>query len=527
MKNPDALSCLLVGTSIQNKIKNKKIGNDRSAVNVDFFKTGIKDSFMTFKQQQHGTTKNDNFLDKYSINENNENSDFDLDAKALRNKYKIRLYDGDETLPNPISSFDDFIEKYDLDNNFKTVLKSQNFDKPTPIQMQAMPMIMEKVELISLAPTGSGKTLAFLLPILSHLKGPRKEGFRALIITPTKELAEQIQREMNKLYGKFKINSVVLTKSNLIAEKYANQDDLACDILISTPQKLVNGVENNLISLKNVQYLVLDEADRLLDDGFLEQVDSLIGACSHQERYTCLFSATISSGVESIAKSFMKNPVRIVIGSKNSATETIEQKLVFVGREEGKLLALRQMISTGFNPPMIIFVQSIERAKELFHELVYENVNVEVIHSERSDLERKNIIQSFRSGKIWVLIATELMARGIDFKGVQCVINYDFPQTSASYIHRIGRTGRAGRPGKAITYFTKEDAPFLKIVVNVMRESGCEVPEWMLALKKPSKSLKSNKRKTISTLPSYDKQKLNKKRAAIAHSKALKQSKSE
>ena len=144
-----------------------------------------------------------------------------------------------------------------------------------------------------------------------------------------------------------------------------------------------------------------------------------------------------------------------------------------MGQESGKLVAIRQLIQQGINPPVLVFVQSIERAKELFRELIYDGLNVDVIHSERTQAQRDNIVDNFRIGKIWVLISTELMSRGIDFKGVSMVINYDFPQSAASYIHRIGRTGRAGRKGKAITYFTKEDAPFVKTYFVLMKSCKC------------------------------------------------------
>jgi ATP-dependent RNA helicase DDX52/ROK1 len=198
---------------------------------------------------------------------------------------------------------------------------------------------------------------------------------------------------------------------------------------------------------------------------------------------------------------------------RNAATETIQQKLLFVGQEQGKLIAMRQLIQKGLKPPVLIFVQSIERAKELFHELVYDGIHVDVIHSERTKQQRDNIIHQFRLGNIWVLITTELMARGIDFKGVQLVINYDFPQTVQSYIHRIGRTGRSGRAGEAVTFFTKADAPYLKSVVNVMKDSGCDVPEWMLSLKAPSKNQKKNlkftpvDRQAIKTVTHFDEKK--------------------
>nr|CAG8605468.1 8909_t:CDS:2 [Entrophospora candida] len=251
-------------------------------------------------------------------------------------------------------------------------------------------------------------------------------------------------------------------------------------------------------------------ADKLLELGFLEQTDEIFAACPNPKLQMALFSATLPSGVESLANNFMKDPIRVVIGNKNAATETIKQKLVYVGQEEGKLIAVRQLIQEGFKPPVLVFVQSIERARELFHELIYDGINVDVIHSERTKAQRDSIILNFRKGKIWVLITTELMARGMDFKGVNLVINYDFPQSIQSYIHRIGRTGRAGRLGEAITYYTKDDAPYLKSIVNVMRESGCEVPDWMLELKNPSKESKKElrkkpiERKTISTRSDYD-----------------------
>ncbi|RHZ62740.1 hypothetical protein Glove_335g42 [Diversispora epigaea] len=187
------------------------------------------------------------------------------------------------------------------------------------------------------------------------------------------------------------------------------------------------------------------------------------------------------------------------------------------------------MIQGGeLKPPVLIFVQSIDRSKELFHELIYDGINVDVIHSERTKVQRDSIVLNFRQGKIWVLIATELMARGMDFKGVNLVINYDFPQSVQSYIHRIGRTGRAGKSGEAITFYTKEDAPFLKSIINVMKDSGCEIPDWMLKLKNPTKESKQQlrkkpiNRKGIDTRSDYDKKKLKRKREIIEASKKRK-----
>ena len=389
--------------------------------------------------------------------------------------------------------------------------------------------------MIACAPTGSGKTVAFLLPLLHALKAPAKEGFRAVIVTPTRELAQQIHREWIKLSQGKPFKVCVLSKTSQTISDQMKEALKSYDVLISTPLKLVHAIKEDRISLsryvlfllttislsslilffkkKRVQNIVLDEADKLLELGFLEQVDEILAACTSDKLHKALFSATIPSGVESLAQSFMKDPIRVVIGQKNAATESIHQKLLYVGQEQGKLIAIRQQAQQGLKPPALIFVQSIDRAKELFHELVYDGINVDVMHSERTKAQRDAIIQGFRSGKIWVLITTELMARGIDFKGVNLVINYDFPQTVQSYIHRIGRTGRAGRSGEAITFFTKEDAPYLKLVVNVMKDSGCEVPEWMLHLKNPTKNEKKElrkkpvERKTIKTTAKYDEKK--------------------
>lgn len=298
--------------------------------------------------------------------------------------------------------------------------------------------------------------------------------------------------------------------------------------MISTPLRLVYALQNEFFKLDNVRHIILDEADKLLEIGFLDQVDEILAACTFPQIRKALFSATISSGVEELAKTFMKDPIRVVIGAKNAATTDISQKLLYVGQEEGKIIAIRQLVQQGMKPPVLIFVQSIERARELFKELVYDGINVDVIHSGRSRAQRDMIISNFRCGKIWVLITTELMARGIDFKGVNLVINYDFPQTAESYIHRIGRTGRAGRSGEAITYFTKEDLPFLKTIVNVMKQSGCDVPEWMLNLKKPSKNEKKVarkapiKRKAIHEISKYDRKKNARMRQIVSDSKRKK-----
>lgn len=227
----------------------------------------------------------------------------------------------------------------------------------------------------------------------------------------------------------------------------------------------------------------------------------------------------------------MMDPVRVIIGHKEAANANIEQELIYCGNEEGKLIAIRQLVQDGkFKPPVIIFLESITRAKALYHELMYDRLNVDVIHAERTAVQREKIIERFKTGDLWCLICTDVLARGIDFKGVNLIINYDIPRTAQAYVHRIGRTGRGGRHGKAVTFYTKQDSVAIKPVINVMKQSGCEVPEWMNRIAKMSKrekeSLKKGRlhkeRKQISTVPKIDKIKRKRRQEMIEASKRRK-----
>jgi ATP-dependent RNA helicase DDX52/ROK1 len=207
-----------------------------------------------------------------------------------------------------------------------------------------------------------------------------------------------------------------------------------------------------------------------------------------RSRLICgMYSATMPQGIEELAVSVLRDPVRILIGGRGKAggaAASVKQRLVFVGREEGKLLAIRQMVAEGLRPPALLFVQSKERALQLHKALLFDGLNVDVIHADKSPSQREETITRFRRGDTWILIATDLLGRGMDFKAVKMVINYDFPTSAVSYVHRVGRTGRGGREGEAVTLFTEDDIPLLRSIANVMRLSGCEVPAWMLTLKK-------------------------------------------
>ena len=414
-------------------------------------------------------------------------------ANALRHANKIYVEGSD--CPAPLTAFADLAEApFAVPAFLVRNIASCRYDEPTPIQMQSIPIMLARRDMIACAPTGSGKTAAYLIPIFATLKAPGASGFRAVVMAPTRELSAQIAREAERLAAGRPFRIQHLTKANAQQAGGGGGNDGESsggkhDVLITTPMRLVHLVRAGSVDLAHVELLILDEADRLLelDSGFAEQVDEVFAACAHPRLVRALFSATMLPGIEELARTVLHDPLRVTIGVRNSATENIAQRLLFAGDEAGKLLAVRQLVREGIKPPVLIFVQSIERARHLFHELVYDGINVDVIHAERTQAQRDSIIQNFRLGKIWMLICTDLMARGIDFKGVHCVLNYDFPQSVVSYIHRIGRTGRAGRKGEAITLYTEEDSDYLRSIANVMKLSGCEVPDWMLQLRKQSR----------------------------------------
>ncbi|KAJ3663059.1 hypothetical protein Zmor_007368 [Zophobas morio] len=452
------------------------------------------------KKRKHSNPENDEIKRKQLKQE---------EINHYRNVHRISVVG--KHVPEPTRNFDDFpVEQGIIEN-----LKNCGYVEPTPVQKQAVPIMLEGRNLLACAPTGSGKTAAFLVPLINDLKGPKKKGFRALILCPTRELAKQTQRECVRLSeGKgFRVH--IISKINKAVAQYGPNSSQKFDILITTPNRLCFLLNQDppAISLTNIKWLIIDEADKLFETGnrgFREQLDQILLACTNKEKKIAMFSATYTPVVAKWCVHNMKGLIRITIGQRNAATDSVEQELLFVGNEQGKLLAFRDLVRKGLSPPVLVFVQSKDRAQQLFNELIYDGINVDAIHADRTQLQRDNTVRSFREGKIWVLICTELMARGIDFKGVNLVINYDFPPSAISYVHRVGRAGRAGRKGKAITFFTIEDTVNLRSIAHVLKDSGCEVPSYMLTMKKkPKKERKklekaAPKRDEINPRPKYE-----------------------
>uniref|UniRef100_A0A8C9R2E5 Probable ATP-dependent RNA helicase DDX52 n=1 Tax=Scleropages formosus TaxID=113540 RepID=A0A8C9R2E5_SCLFO len=433
-------------------------------------------------------------------------------VNRIRHQNRINVHGID--IPDPVDTFEELQEEYQLNPRIIQNLRAAGFQTPTPIQMQAIPLMLHRREILACAPTGSGKTVAFCLPLLAHLHQPTNKGFRALIISPTRELASQTHRELCKLSQGIGFRVHIIDKGAVAAKKYGPKSARKFDILVTTPNRLIYLLKQDppAMDLSSVEWLVVDESDKLFEEGktgFRDQLATIFLACTSPHIRRALFSATFALDVEQWCHLNLDNLVSISIGHRNSAADTVEQELLFVGTENGKLLAMRDLIKKGFMPPVLVFVQSIERARELFHELVYEGINVDVIHADRTQQQRDNVVSSFRSGKIWVLICTALLARGIDFKGINLVINYDFPTSAVEYIHRIGRTGRAGHKGKAITFFTEDDKPLLRSIANVIKQAGCPVPDYMIGFKKIHSKLrrklekKPPRRTTIRTTPRF------------------------
>ncbi|CAH0715243.1 unnamed protein product, partial [Brenthis ino] len=412
----------------------------------------------------------------------------------FRNEHGIKAVG--RHIPSALKHFTELTSRYNVPKELIDTVRECGYSEPTPIQRQALPCLLEGRQIVATAPTGSGKTAAYLVPLL-HILGAPQGGPRALVLCPTRELANQIYREALRLSVSTQLRCTVIksVKEKKVKEREATFRK--SDLVISTPNRLcyLLSQENVGINLDKVQWLIIDEADKLFEgtteevDTFRQQLDQIIKSCKSK---LAMFSATHTPTIAKWARHNMRGLINITVGLRNAAVSTVEQELMFCGNENGKLVAFRQLVQKGLKPPVLVFVQSKDRAKQLFKELIYDGINVDVIHADRTQAQRDNVVRSFRTGRIWVLICTELMGRGIDFRGVNLVINYDFPPSAIAYIHRIGRAGRAGQSGKAITFFTQDDVVNLRSIASVMKQSGCEVPEYMLKLKQ-----NPNKRKKL------------------------------
>ncbi len=367
-----------------------------------------------------------------------------------------------------------------LADPLQRALNDAGYQTPTPIQQQAIPALLAGEDLLGIAQTGTGKTAAFALPLLHHLLAngrtakPRRP--LALILAPTQELALQISEEIAKFGKNTKIRQAVIfggVGQNPQVRALAK----GLEVLIATPGRLLDLANQGHLDLGNVEFLVLDEADRLLDMGFIKDVRRIVQQ-TPKKRHSLLFSATMPSEVAKLAKAMLKQPRRVEVTPKQVTVKRIKQKVVLVENAK-KRQALSKVLRTPEVSRAIVFTRTKHGANKVVRQLETDGISAVAIHGNKSQSARQRALASFKGGEVWVLVATDIAARGIDIDGVSHVINHELPHEPESYVHRIGRTGRAGASGIAWSFVDPSEHNRLRAVEKLIRFN---IERWELAL---------------------------------------------
>ncbi len=377
-------------------------------------------------------------------------------------------------------------------------LQRANFTQPTPIQNQAIPLALNGHDILGLAQTGTGKTLAFGLPLIDHLLAqpgkPAPKTAKALILAPTRELVNQIADSLRNLTKKTKIRVATVVGGQSI-NKQVMFLSRGTDILVATPGRLIDLMERGAVNLGSVKHLVLDEADQMLDMGFIHALRRIAPELG-TPRQTMLFSATMPKQMEELSRAYLTNPQRVQVSPPGKAADKITQSIHFV-EKPAKPAKLREILSADMDALTLVFSRTKHGAEKLMKGLVADGFNAASIHGNKSQGQRDRAIKAFRAGEVNVLVATDVAARGIDIPGVAYVINYDLPEVPDNYVHRIGRTARAGREGEAIAFCSAEEVDLLRQIQKLMKieipvASG-EMPEAISPKKTPRRP--SNRRR--------------------------------
>lgn len=429
------------------------------------------------------------------------------DGARRLDKYDIPVDVSGEAVPAPAEGF----EEAGLAEAVLRNVARCGYESPTPVQRYSMPIALAGRDLMACAQTGSGKTAAFCLPVVSGMVAAaaaegggggsgadrryraaydRAARPRALVLAPTRELAAQIYEEAKKFSYQTGLRVVVAYGGTPMYNQLRDLER-GVDILVATPGRLVDIVERSRVSLEAIKYLVMDEADRMLDMGFEPQIRKIVNRMNMPQksvRQTMLFSATFPPEIQRLASDFLSNYIFITVGRVGSSTDLIMQKVEFIsdGEKRGYLLDLLQKQSVGVanrklqQPLTLVFVETKREADSLRYWLHSKGFPATAIHGDRTQQERESALKSFKTGLTPILVATDVASRGLDVPNVAHVINYDLPKSIEDYVHRIGRTGRAGKAGFATAFFTESDHPLAKGLLELMTEAKQDVPDCLV-----------------------------------------------
>ncbi|THF53427.1 DEAD/DEAH box helicase [Flavobacterium supellecticarium] len=360
----------------------------------------------------------------------------------------------------------------DLLRNIQQALTEEGYENPTPIQEQAIPIIMEGTDLVGCAQTGTGKTAAFAIPILNLLhrivgSSKKVKHIRTLIVTPTRELAIQIGESFNT-YGKYTNIRTLVIFGGVNQTPQVDQLKKGVDVLIATPGRLLDLHKQGFIDLHHMHHLVLDEADQMLDMGFINDVKKII-KLTPDNRQTLLFSATMPLAIRELADTFLTQPKYVSVAPISSTAETVQQKVYFVEKEDKRKL-LYHIIRNDKLSNVLVFARTKHGADNVVKALKKNGINAEAIHGDKSQSARQRVLDGFKNKEVSVLVATDIAARGIDIEQLPFVINFDLPNIPETYVHRIGRTGRAGNTGLALSFCGKDEKPYLQDIEKLTRQ---------------------------------------------------------
>jgi len=354
-------------------------------------------------------------------------------------------------------------EDYRIAEGIKTSISKLGYKKPTDIQYKSIPPILKGEDVLAIAQTGTGKTAAFAIPILHILQerksGSRPDGVKCLVMAPTHELALQIDAVFKELGKHTRVVSFCI-HGGVDQEPQIKQLEKGVDVLIATPGRMFDLVSQGALNLKRIEILVLDEADHMLDLGFIKDIRDLMKHLP-KRRQTLFFSATINEEIKDLAYSLVTKAIRIQISPKDPVAKNIEHAIAFIEMDDRRFF-LENFIKKHEEKKILVFVRTKVRAERVKAAMLRVDLQTDTIHSDRVQEERKDVMERFRSGELKVLIATDISARGIDIPNVEYVVNYDMPDSSEYYVHRVGRTGRGSQKGQALSFCSEEEKPILK-----------------------------------------------------------------